>query len=126
MQQANVYMQYKEQSLETLTNGEIIIKLFEEASKQVNMAIYSITSGNIIKASNATTKAQKIIFALRNSLDMKYPISKEMDELYLFIYEQLRVANSNRDMTLFKDLLGMIDDFKISFRQANKLSRMGK
>ena len=90
------------------------------------MAIYSITSGNIIKASNATTKAQKIIFALRNSLDMKYPISKEMDELYLFIYEQLRVANSNRDMTLFKDLLGMIDDFKISFRQANKLSRMGK
>lgn len=126
MQQSNVYMKYKEQSLETLTNGEVVIKLFEEASKQINMAMYAITGGNIAQASNSTTKAQKIISALRSSLDMKYPISKELDELYMFINEQLRLANINKDMTLFKDLLGMVDDFKLAFRQANKLSRIGK
>lgn len=126
MQQANVYMQYKDQSLDTLTNGEIVIKLFEEASKQVNLAIYSIGRDNIVQAFNSTTKAQRIMAALRASLDIKYPISKELDELYMFIHEQLRVANLNKDITLFKDLLGMVDDFKIAFRQADKLSRMGK
>ncbi|MBK5247675.1 MAG: flagellar protein FliS, partial [Peptostreptococcaceae bacterium] len=61
MQQANVYQQYKAQSLETLTNGEIVVKLFEEASKQINMGIFLINSDNSYKAYNSISKAHKVI-----------------------------------------------------------------
>ena len=61
MQQANVYQQYKAQSLETLTNGEIVVKLFEEASKQINMGIFLINSDNSYKAYNSISKAHKAV-----------------------------------------------------------------
>ncbi len=126
MQQANVYAQYKEQSLQTLTKGEVVVKLFEEASKQVSMAIFAISGSNMGQSFNCIHKAQRIIAALRASLDEKYPISKELDELYLFIYEKLGEANDKKDMTLLKDLLGMIDDFKVTFRQADRITRTSR
>ena len=126
MQQANVYAQYKEQSLQTLTRGEVVVKLFEEASKQVSMAIFAISGSNMGQSFNCIYKAQRIIAALRASLDDKYPISKELDELYLFIYEKLGEANEKKDISLLKDLLGMIDDFKVTFRQADKITRTGR
>jgi flagellar secretion chaperone FliS len=126
MQQANLYSQYKEQTLSTLTNGEIVIKLFEEASKQVTMSIFLINKGDSATAFNCILKTQKIMSALRNSLDMKYPISSQISPLYAFIYEKLAEASMSKDVSLLKDLLTLIDDFKVTFRQADKLSRMNK
>ena len=126
MQQANVYAQYKEQSLQTLTKGEVVVKLFEEASKQVSMAIFAISGTNMIKSYSNINKAQRIIAALRASLDDKYPISKELDALYLFIYEKLGEANQSKDVALLKDLLSMIDDFKVTFKQADRINRTSR
>lgn len=126
MQQANVYTQYKNQSLETLTKGEIIIKLFEEASKQLTMAIFAINGEDMVKSYNSIAKVQKIISTLRSSLDKKYPISIELDSIYLFIYEQLTEANLKKNLPLLKDLLQMIDEFKVTFRQAYRLARISE
>jgi len=126
MQQANVYAQYKEQSLQTLTKGEVVVKLFEEASKQVSMSIFAISGNNMIKSYSNINKAQRIIATLRASLDEKYPISKELDALYLFIYEKLGEANQSKDVALLKDLLSMIDDFKVTFKQADRICRTSR
>jgi flagellar protein FliS len=124
MQQANLYQQYKSQSLETLTKGEIVVKLFEEASKQVSTSIFLINRGDEVKAFNCIVKAQKIISTLNFSLDRKFAISIELSELYLFLNESLGKANQNKDIGLMKELLSMIDELKVTFRQAEKLSRM--
>ena len=123
MQQANLYQQYKAQSLETLTKGEIVVKLFEEASKQISMAIFSSNGGNSFKAYNCIAKAQKIIQTLDFSLDMKYAISIELDDMYKFLYKKLGEAIANKDIPLMKDLLSLVDDLKVTFRQAEKLAR---
>lgn len=123
MQQANVYQQYKSQSLETLTNGEIVVKLFEEASKQISMGIFLINNDNSYKAYNSIAKAQKVISTLNTSLDMGYAISIELREMYSFIEERLIQANGTRDITLLKEILSLVDDFKTTFRQAEKLAR---
>ena len=80
MQATNLYEQYKTQSLQTLTPGETVVKLFEEASKQVSMAIFLTNQGKTVKAFNAITKAQRIISTLHRSLDMRYPISLQLDD----------------------------------------------
>ena len=123
MQQANVYQQYKAQSLETLTNGEIVVKLFEEASKQISMGIFLINSDNSYKAYNSISKAHKVISTLNSSLDMGYAISLELREMYLFIQEMLIQANGSRDIALLKEMLSLVDDLKTTFRQAEKLAR---
>jgi flagellar protein FliS len=125
MQAANLYEQYKSQTLQTLTPGEVVIKLFEEASKQVSMAIFLTNQNNSVKAFNAIAKAQKIIATLNHSLDMRYAISLELDDMYRFLFDKLNEANVNKDVNLMKQLLGLIDELKVTFRQADRLARAG-
>jgi flagellar secretion chaperone FliS len=123
MQQANLYQQYKSQTLETLTKGEIVVKLFEEASKQISMSIFFTNNNNSFKAYNCIAKAQKIIKTLDFSLDMKYAISIELSEMYLFLHAKLGEAIAKNDLALMKELLSLVDDLKVTFRQAEKLAR---
>ena len=123
MQAANLYQQYNSQTLQTLTPGEVVIKLFEEASKQVSMAIFLTSQGESYKAFNAISKAQKIISTLNRSLDMRYAISLELDDMYRFIFDKLNEANVNKDVELMKQILGLIDELKVTFRQADRLAR---
>ena len=126
MQQANLYQQYKAQSLETLTKGEIVVKLFEETSKQISMSIFFTNSGNSFKAHNCITKAQKIIQTLDFSLDMKYAISIELRDMYLFLHQNLGVAIASKDVSLMKEILSLVDDLKVTFRQAEKMARANR
>ncbi len=126
MQQANLYQQYKAQTLETLTKGEIVVKLFEEASKQISMAIFFTNNGNSFKAYNCTAKSQKIISTLNFSLDMKYAISIELNEMYLFLHNKLGEAIAKKDVSMMKELLSLVDDLKVTFRQAEKIARAKK
>lgn len=123
MQAANLYEQYKNQALQTLTQGELVVKLFEEASKQVSMAIF-LAGSDAVRSYNCITKAQRIIKELNNSLDMSIAISIELNDMYLFLVDKLIEANANTDVELMKKLLGLIDDLKNSFKQAEKLARI--
>lgn len=126
MQSANIFQQYKSQSLETLTKGEIVVKLFEEASKQISMAIFLTNHGQNVKAYNCISKAQKVISALDKSLDRKFAISFELDQLYMFLHSKLGEAIIDKNTDLMKDLLGIIDELKVTFRQAEKLARVSR
>lgn len=122
MQAANLYQQYKSQSIQTLTQGELVVKLFDEASKQVSMAIF-LAASDSVRSYNSIAKAQRIIKELRNSLDMRYAISNELNDMYLFLIDQLNIANGNKDVDLLKQLLSLIDDLKDTFKQAERLAR---
>jgi flagellar protein FliS len=126
MQPANLYSQYKTQSLETLTNGEIIVKLFEEASKQISTAIFLTNRGEDVKAYNCVAKTQKIISVLSLSLDMSYGVSLPLSDLYDYIHRELGEAITSRDINHMKTLLNMVDELKITFRQAEKMARAGR
>ena len=126
MLQANLFQQYKSQSLETLTKGEIVIKLFEEASKQISTGIFLMKGGDSLKSFNCIAKAQKIISTLNFSLDHQYAISIELNDMYLFIHEKLCQANGTGDTELMREILSLVDELKVTFRQAEKLARMNK
>ncbi len=126
MQYANAYQESKRYAIESLSKGEVVIKLFEEAEKQVKMGIILIEKNSYSKAYNCIAKAQKIITSLNLSLDMQYPISIELNEMYSFIFAKLGEANSNRDIQLMKDLWSLINDLKDSFKEAEKISNPSK
>jgi len=126
MQYANAYQTSKRQALETLTKGEVVVRLFEEASKQVKMGIFLTEKQDSAKAYNCIAKAQKVIASLNLSLDMQYPISIELNEMYGFIFEKLGEANAKQDVVLMKKLWVLINDLKDSFKEADKLTSASK
>lgn len=122
MQHANAYQESKRYAIESLSKGEVVIKLFEEAEKQVKMGIILIEKNSFAKAYNCIAKAQKIITSLNLSLDMQYPISMELNQMYSFIFDKLGEANASRDIQLLQSIMALIVDLKDSFKEAEKMS----
>ncbi|MCL2034617.1 MAG: flagellar export chaperone FliS [Oscillospiraceae bacterium] len=120
---ANPYQQYKEQSLTTLSPGELLIKLYEEAIKQMSLAKIKIKQNDLSGANTALAKSQTIISTLADSLDMRYPISKELREMYIFIAQYLTQANVKKDIKMIDDCIPLVRDMRDAFEQAGKLSR---
>ncbi|MDP2843598.1 MAG: flagellar export chaperone FliS [Acetobacterium sp.] len=122
MQHANAYQESKRYAIESLSKGEVVVKLFEEAEKQVKMGIILIEKNSFAKAYNCIAKAQKIITSLNLSLDMQYPISMELNQMYSFIFDKLGEANASRDIQLLQSIMALIVDLKDSFKEAEKMS----
>lgn len=123
MQYANAYQESKRYAIESLSKGEVVVKLFEEATKQLKMAIIFTEREENVKAFNAIGKCQKIISSLNLSLDMQYPISIELNEMYGFIYTKLGEVGVSRDLKLMNDLWSLISDLKDSFKEAEKMNK---
>lgn len=126
MQARNPYTQYKEQSLSTMAPGELLVKLFDEVIKQCRLSAIAIRSKDYGQANDGLTKSQTIITTLMSSLDMRYPISTELREMYVFLGKQLLNANLQKDAILIEQVLPLIKDLRDSFEQADKISRQNK
>ncbi|MEF9852360.1 MAG: flagellar export chaperone FliS [Hydrogenoanaerobacterium sp.] len=120
----NPYERYTEQSVMTMTHGEMLIKLYEETIKQINIGKSSILSKNIVTANAALQKAQRILTYLKATLDFKYPISSNLADLYDFFIEQLVAANIRKETKLLDDILPLVEELKDAFTQGERIARM--
>ncbi|MDD3428654.1 MAG: flagellar export chaperone FliS [Oscillospiraceae bacterium] len=121
----NPYNRYTEQSVMTMTHGEMLVKLYEETAKQINNAIVTIEKNDIKATNTALQKAQKILNYLSATLDKKYPVSANLAALYDFFIRQLVTANVRKDAALLKEILPMIEELKETFVQVDRLARVG-
>lgn len=95
--------------------NRLIEMLLEGAIKQTKMAIYSITNNQIDRAHQQLINAQEIVSELESVLDVETggEIATQLKSLYVFIYEQLVVANVKKEIApiekaqqLLNELLG--------------------
>lgn len=119
----NAYSAYKKQSISTLTPMEIVVKLYDEAEKQINIAIVSIEGKNYETANKCLQKSQDIVNALRSVLDMSIPISTQLDALYDFFNRQLIAANVKKDTQILKELLPMLAELRDAFSQVANMPK---
>lgn len=119
----NAYSAYKKQSISTLTPMEIVVKLYDEAERQINRAIVFIEQKNYAEANKSLQKSQDIVNALRSVLDMSIPISTQLDALYDFFNRQLITANVKKDTEILKELLPMLAELKDAFAQISAMPR---
>ncbi len=116
----NPYEAYKQQSVMTMTQGEMLLKLYDETIKQLNSAEIHMNEKEIEKTNQALQKAQKIINYLRATLDFQYDISNQLSALYDFFVRQIVTANVRKDVQPIKDILPMVCDLRDAFAQAAK------
>lgn len=108
---AQAYDQYRKTSIESIGPGKLLLMLFEGAIRNVESARKAIIDKDINLAHNQIIKTQNIILELISSLDMEYPISNELFNLYEFMYYQLTLANAHKDTKILDDVKDLLSDF---------------
>lgn len=122
----NAYNRYQEQSVMTMTSGEMLMKLYDETIKQLQAGKRYIEAKDMQQAEKALKKAQDILEYLRSTLNRKYPISANLSSLYRFFKEQIMSAIIRRDVKPLEDITPMVEELRDAFVQADKQVRMGK
>lgn len=114
---------YKAKTIETYSPGELLVALFDGCILNLNKAKIHIEKKEIENAYHTLNKAQKIVRYLNASLDMKYPISEELRNLYDFFDRELTLINMRKDAAKIDEILPLIEELKVSFAQADKINR---
>ncbi|QEH70823.1 flagellar export chaperone FliS [Cellulosilyticum sp. ST5] len=119
----NPYMKYQENSITTASGPELTLMLYNGAIKFCNIAIEAIKEKNIQKAHDNIVKVENIIDELRATLNKKYAIALEMDELYAYIYQLLVEGNFKKDIQKIEDACMLIRNYRDAWQIAMKAAK---
>lgn len=116
----NAANMYQHNTVQTASPAKIILMLYEGAIKFCNIARDAIDANDISKANLNIQKAEKIIVQLRMDLDMKYPVAKEFDQVYDYIYRRLVEANMHKDKEILEEALEHIKTMRDTWKEVMK------
>jgi flagellar protein FliS len=116
---------YKETTIKTAGQGQLIVMLYDEAVKQLSKAIELLKlnntdkkdPGRIEQISKAIMKTEEILTELMVSLDFEQggEISKNLFSLYTWFNRELLEANINKDIERMLKVRDMLSDLRNSW-----------
>lgn len=120
----NSYQTYKQQSILTMTPGDMLTKLYDEILKQLELSKQAFEKKDFAAVNQSLQKTQSILRHLRSTLDFKYEISNNLDALYdYFIYITIQ-ANTKKDPKELDEVEGFISELRASYIQADRQTRV--
>ena len=115
--------QYKQQSVMSMTDAEMITALYDSAMKDFELAKIANSKNDISGVNKNLQKVQAIFRYLRGNLDFKYDISKNLDQLYEYFLNVAIQANIKKDFNEVDDVIAMIKELRDTYVQADKIAR---
>ena len=101
----NAYANYQNTKIMTASPAELTLMLYEGAIKFCNIALMGIEEKNIEKAHNNIVKVEHIIEEFQATLNHKYPVAKDFDNVYTYLLERLFEANMKKDPEILEEVL---------------------
>jgi flagellar secretion chaperone FliS len=120
----NSIKQYKEQSINTMSKGEQLITLFDEALKNLHYGSMMLKDKNYATSQKCTGKSKKIFQYLSSILDRQYSVSNDLYDLYYFVTQQIIKAEIKRDPAVLDELVPLVENMRDTWVQAEKLCHM--
>lgn len=121
----NAAFAYQGTKINTANPAELTLMLYEGAIKFCNIGLGAIENNDINKANTNIIKAEKIINKLRETLDFKYPVAKDFDNVYRYIYSKLVEANMHKDKAALEEALGRIREMRDTWKEVMQITRKG-
>lgn len=118
----NGYQQYKQQSVDTMTNGEMLILLFDGAVRNVTSAGLALEREDYAAFETAVEKTDKIIRYLSGTLNMNYDISRDLYRLYDYFLYQLSRLRAGRNKEITQELRKMLMELRDTFKEADRIA----
>ena len=116
------YQHYKEQSVNTMTSGELLILLYDELLKRLTRAELSLEKKDYVTFEQSLQRSSDIVLYLKKTLDYKYEISMELKRMYdFFLYEFGRIKAS-RNSKFIAEVKPLIIGLRDAYKEAQKLN----
>jgi len=114
------FQHYKEQTINTMTQGELLLLLYDELVKRLLRCDLALAKGNMELFESSIDRCMEITRYLDDTLDYKYPISGDLHRLYdYFLYEMNRVKIGRNKKELDR-IRPMIAELRDTFHEAEK------
>lgn len=118
----NPYQKYLKTKVETASQPQLLVMLFDAAVKKLHGAKKAIHSKNIEDAHNNLVKVQKIFSELMVALDFEMggDLAKQLFSIYEFVYRRLVDANIKQDTDIIDEVLPIVDQLREGWTAAVK------
>jgi flagellar protein FliS len=123
------YAQYKKSRILTATPAELTLMLYEGAIKFCNIAIAAMEDKNPAKAHENVVKVENIIQNFRETLDKRYPVWEDFENVYVYLLRRCHEANMTKDPEIMNEVLthlrSMRDNWKEVMKTAPGMKKTG-
>lgn len=118
----NAYSAYATNKILTATPAELTLMLYEGAIKFCNIAVKAIEDKDIEKSHINIVKAEKIIEEFQATLNHKYEVAKDFDNVYNYLRDRLIEANMKKDKEILEEVLGHLRTMRDTWKEVMRLT----
>ncbi|MGN1196146.1 MAG: flagellar export chaperone FliS [Acetatifactor sp.] len=119
----NAYAQYQNNKVMTAKPAELTLMLYDGAIKFCNLAITAVEQRDIQKAHTNIVKVEKIIDYLRQTLDMKYPVAQDFENIYSYLSKCLVEANIKKDLEILNEVNTHLHSVRDNWKEVMRVNR---
>lgn len=116
----NGYEQYKLQSVNTMTSGEMLLLLYDELLKRLARAQIVLEDENYDLFNQSVQRSKEIVQYLNTTLNMNYKISYELRRMYDFFLFELSRLQAGRKVAVIQELKPLVAELRDAFKEASK------
>lgn len=116
------YSQYNNSKVLTASPAELTLMLYEGAIKFCNIAIIGIENNDVVKAHTNIVKAENIILEFQSTLNHNYPVAKDFDRVYEYIYSRMVEANLKKDKDILEEILVHLREMRNTWKEVMRLT----
>ena len=120
------YQQYKQQAINSMTSGELLLLLYDELVKRGTMASIALGKEDYPTFEAAIDRCTDIVNYLDETLDRKYDISRDLSRLYEYFTYQLGRIKIGRNEKELEQLRPMFSELRDAFHAAERNSSQGR
>lgn len=119
----SAYTQHNNTRILTATPAELTLMLYEGAIKFCNIAETAIEHEDIQKAHENIMKVEKIIDYLRKTLDMKYAVAQDFENIYVYLSRRLVEANTKKDKAILEEVNLHLHSVRDTWKEVMRLNK---
>ncbi len=107
----SAYQKYKTTSIQSASREKLLLMMYEGAIKFTKLAIQAAEEKKIADRGMNIGRAYDIVMELNNTLDHKVggDISKNLEQLYMFMTDQYTKANINGTVEPLREVLKLLE-----------------
>lgn len=117
MAQGNPYAKYANNKILTASPAELTLMLYEGAIKFCNLAKTDIERKEYGESIGHIQRARAIIVELQSTLNFKYPVAKDFDLIYTYIFGRMVEVTTKHDVDALEDVLTELRELRDIWKQ---------
>ena len=122
MLQNKAYAAYANNKIMTASPAELTLMLYDGAIKFCNIAILAVEKNDIEQAHINIRKVERIIEEFQSTLNDKYPVAKDFNNVYVYLRQRLVQANIKKDKEILEEVLGHLRTMRDTWKEVMRIN----